>query len=108
MRPGRPRDRHQHRPRGRVESFSISPSLTTLLPELKSGKFSPDLIALRKKIAELKTLVKKTVEEKPATENKGSSPQITLKEPTESPEILKKLKEAEDALERAEKSLLEK
>jgi serine protease Do len=95
---------------GRVESFSIpSPSLTALLPDLKSGKFSPDLVALRKKIAELKTLVKKTVDEKPAAEKTGSSPQVTLKDPVESSvEIQKKLKEAEEALDKAEKSLKDK
>ena len=95
---------------GRVESYSIpSSSLTALLPELKSGKLAPEIVALRKSIVELKTVVKKTTDEKAAADKKLQEAQAALKKPmADVAELEKKLHSAQESLEKAEKQLNEK
>jgi S1-C subfamily serine protease len=95
---------------GRVESYSIpSTSLTALLPELKSGKLSPEVLALRKRVSELKASVKKTTEDKAAADKKLLDAQAALKKPAaEVAELDKKLKAAQESLQKAEKELNEK
>ncbi|HEV8058855.1 MAG TPA: PDZ domain-containing protein [Gemmataceae bacterium] len=95
---------------GRVESYSIpASSLTTLLPELKSGKLSPEILALRKRITELKAIVRKATEEKAAADKKLQEAQSAVNKPaTEVAELDKKLKAAQVSLEKAEKQLNEK
>ena len=95
---------------GRVESYSIpSSSLTSLLPELKSGKLSPEIVALRKSIVELKAAVKKTTDEKVAADKKLQEAQAALKKPmAEVAELDKKLHSAQESLDKAEKQLIEK
>ncbi|CAN5427342.1 hypothetical protein BH10PLA2_BH10PLA2_18950 [soil metagenome] len=95
---------------GRVESYSIpSASITAMLPELKSGKLSPELVALRKKITDLKAQVKKVKNEKPATDKPTQAGAEAAKqaEPIGAA-LAKQLQVAQDALEKAEKSLGEK
>ena len=92
---------------GRVESYSIpSSSITALLPELKSGKLSPELIALRKKITDLKAQVKKASSDKLASAStppdaKAASNATSIA----SDDLTKKLQEAEAALAKAEQQL---
>jgi S1-C subfamily serine protease len=95
---------------GRVESYSIpSTSLATLLPELKSGKLAPEIVALRKSIVELKAVVKKTADEKVAADKKLQEAQAALKKPTaDVAELDKKLHSAQEALDKAERQLIEK
>jgi S1-C subfamily serine protease len=95
---------------GRVESYSIpSTSLTALLPELKSGKLAPEIVALRKSIVELKAAVKKTTDEKAAADKKLQEAQAALKKPmADVAELEKKLHSAQESLEKAEKQLNEK
>ncbi len=92
---------------GRVESYSIpSSSLTALLPELKSGKLSPELVALRKTIADLKAQVKKAASDKPAAAKPQADAKVAVDTAaTPASDLNKKLQEAEAALEKAEKSL---
>jgi S1-C subfamily serine protease len=92
---------------GRVESYSLpSSSITSMLPDLKSGKLSPELVALRKKIAELKAQVKRAASEKPASEKTQPEANASAHSTTTaSNPLTKQLQEAEAALETAEKGL---
>jgi S1-C subfamily serine protease len=92
---------------GRVESYSIpSFSITSMLPDLKSGKLSPELVALRKKIVDLKAQVKRAASERLASEK--TQPEANAAADSTalaSDSLSKRLQEAEAVLEKAEKSL---
>jgi serine protease Do len=95
---------------GRVESYSIpSSSIKAMLPELKSGKLAPELVALRKKIADLKAQVKKVGTDKAAAARPAQTGAEAGKQTTPaSVDLVKQLQVAQEALEKAEKSLSEK
>lgn len=92
---------------GRVESYAIpSEAIRTLLPELKSGKLSPELVALEKKVADLKEAVKKASADKVSAEKKLQEGVAEVKSPeTDVAELDKKLKAFEAALEQSQKEL---
>jgi serine protease Do len=91
---------------GRVESYSVpSEVITPLLADLMSGKLSPRA-TLAKKIAELKTTLKKAESDKAAAARQVQETKDALKkhEAAEA-EADKRLKDTKDALDKAEKEL---
>lgn len=92
---------------GRVESYAIpSEAIRTVLPELKSGKLSPEILELEKKVTDLKDAVRKAAVDKAAAERRLQEGIAEVKSPeTDMPEFEKKLKSFEAALEKAEKEL---
>ncbi len=101
---------------GRTETYAIpSEVITPLLTDLESGKLAPKAEPAKvdpnqeKKVAELKTALKKAEDESAAAEKKLAETKEMLKKQEEAKvEAEKKLKEAKDALEKAEKEAKDK
>jgi serine protease Do len=94
---------------GRVESYAIpTEALMPLLPDLKSGKLSPQVF-FEKKINDLKTALTKAEEDKTAVEKKLKDAQDAVKkQEADKAAAEQKIKEAKETIEKLEKELKDK
>jgi serine protease Do len=94
---------------GRVESYAIpTEALMPLLPDLKSGKLSPQVF-FEKKIADMKAALTKAEEDKTAAEKKLKDAQDAVKkQEADKAAAEQKIKEAKETIEKLEKELKDK